>query len=571
MARGILKLALCWHMHQPSYREADTGQYRLPWVYLHGIKDYTDMVWHLENHPGMKLVVNFAPVLLEQIDDYVIQLNQYLDNGVAMSDPLLNLLAGECDIPDSTDARKKLIEDCQRCYRPTMIDRHPAFRQLVDFSASLLSTDDESGFSSISYLDSQFFIDILMWYHMAWLGESIQQLNDIQILTQKQFQFSMDDRRQLLSIMRDGLQSIIPRYRKLAENKQIEISMTPYGHPIIPLLHDFNAMDCAQPDAPKPSADHYPGGKDRAHWHMQHGFEVFQQYFGFKPKGVWLSEGGISDSAIELLDQYDVQWTATGEAVWRNSCLLAECGEAELNDRRNLFSAYTYHKSHSKIFFRDDGLSDLIGFEYSKWSADDAVADFIQHLENIHQHLGENVEQHVVNVILDGENAWEYYPENARDFLDKLYAALVKHELIEPVSFSDINEQVSVRGLDKLCAGSWVYGSFSTWIGQDDKNRAWEYLVMAKQAYDQVMQSSSLSDDSVNELARQLAICEGSDWFWWFGDYNSSDSVRDFDQLFRLQLKNLYNMLDVAIPEHLDVSLSQGSGDAENSGTMRRN
>ncbi len=585
-----MNVVLCWHMHQPYYREGLDGKFHLPWVYLHGIKDYTDMAAHLENHPEMRAVVNFSPILLEQLDAYVKELHTVLHQerslSTTISDPILALLCGVEEIPEDIQQRKQIVEDCKRCYAPRLIDPYPAFKRLIDCMEDAFEKIDEDAVTDnskegipgtthfpLSYLQDQYFIDLLMWYHIAWLGHSIKQTEVAQRLIRKGHGFTLDDRCQLVSLIYDSLAGIIPRYKKLADNEQIELSVTPYTHPIIPLLNDFGNMRCAQPEAAAPNCENYPDGWTRSHWHMQKGLEVFEHYFGRKPQGVWLSEGGISPDALQLLHEYGIKWTATGEAVWQNTCRLTNCNHGELNTRRTFFKPYQYKEvaqgKSSKIYFRDDGLSDLIGFEYSHWNAEDAARNFEENLENIATFLGPEKQDHVVSVILDGENAWEYYLDNGYHFLDALYRKLSSNSQFKMTTFAEASTQVEAVKIDQFCPGSWVYGSFSTWIGHADKNRAWEYLVAAKQSFDQ--QIAKLDTEKQQQAKLQLAICEGSDWFWWFGDYNSAQSVSDFDRLFRLQLKLLYEILGMTPPEALNEPISVGGGNAENSGTMRRN
>ena len=563
-------------MHQPYYREGLEGKYQLPWVYLHGIKDYTDMAAHLENHPKMRAVINFSPVLLEQLDDYVDELDRFLnqDNSLAIniSDPLLALLTGVNKIPSGIEERKQLVEDCKRCYAPRLIEPYPAFKRIVDCLDNAMSKVDENHHFPLGYLEDQYFIDLLVWYHLAWLGHSLRYTEIAQRLMQKEHNYSLEDRYDLLRLIYESLAGIIPRYRALAEQRQIELSLTPYAHPIIPLLNNFGNMVCSLPFAPSPNCNNYPDGMSRSYWHMKKGIEVFEHYFHQKPKGVWLSEGGLSPDAIQLLDEFGISWTASGEDVWRNSCHLVGCKQEEMNNKRALFKPYQYQNCNTKMYFRDDGLSDFIGFEYSHWNAEDAAQDFVGHLQNIDHFLGDNANNQVVSIILDGENAWEYYIDNGYPFLDALYKKLSNNPQIKMSTFAELSEQLDATVVDQLCSGSWVYGSFSTWIGQEDKNRAWEYLVTAKQVYDQKIASNTLSSKQVEKAELQLAICEGSDWFWWFGDYNSSKSVSDFDILFRTQLKLLYEILEVTPPDTLKKPISfGGSGNAENSGTMRRN
>jgi alpha-amylase/alpha-mannosidase (GH57 family) len=566
-------------MHQPYYREGLEGKYHLPWVYLHGIKDYTDMATHLENHPDMRAVVNFSPVLLEQLDDYVTELGSFLSREksmlINMSDPLLGLLTGVDEIPSDISERKQLVADCKRCYAPRLITPYPAFRRLVECIDSAFTMVNDDHHFPLVYLEDQYFIDLLVWYHLAWLGHSVKQTETAQRLIKKEHGYTLEDRYDLLVLIHKSLAGIIPRYRQLAKQGRIELSLTPYSHPIIPLLNNFENMRCSLPDAPAPQCENYPDGWGRSHWHMKKGIEVFEHYFHCKPKGVWLSEGGLSPDAIYLLDEYGIQWTASGEDVWRNTCHLANCDPQEINNKRALFRPYQYQDCKTKMYFRDDGLSDFIGFEYSHWNANDAAYNFVENLENIADFLGEDADKQVVSIILDGENAWEYYVDNGYPFLDALYRELSSNPRINMTTFATTSRELEAANIEQLCPGSWVYGSFSTWIGETDKNRAWEYLVAAKKAYD--LHIGKLSKELQHHAELQLAICEGSDWFWWFGDYNSADSVNDFDTLFRKQLRLLYELLGVTPPDALEQPVSLGvvhannSNNAENAGTMRRN
>jgi alpha-amylase/alpha-mannosidase (GH57 family) len=573
MTAKSLNVVLCWHMHQPYYREGLKGAYHLPWVYLHGIKDYSDMAAHLERYPAMRAVVNFAPVLLEQLDDYAQQLDTLLKHGKPTQDHMLNLLSGVERIPSDVSSRLRIIQDCQRCNAVRMIRPYPPFQRLLHMvGANDAVTEDNTELQChLRYLSEQYFLDLLTWYHLAWLGHSLRQSPLAQRLMLQERDFSAADRHELLHLMQKCMAGLIPRYRTLAERGQIELSMTPYGHPIVPLLNDFANLRDALPDVPVPEAESYPGGAERARWHLRHGVEVFQRYFGMKPKGVWLSEGGVSEDALGQLDEMGMAWTASGEGVWRSSCIKSGCKEDETQAKRALFSPAQVDGFSTRVFFRDDGLSDLIGFKYSDWHADDAVADFVQHLKNIAGFFDKDADRHVVSVILDGENAWEYYPDNGHYFLDALYKSLSTDPSLNVSTFSDQAECTPSRPIKRLAAGSWVYGSFSTWIGSEDKNRGWDYLVAAKEAFDSAVAAGKLNTDQVALATRQLAVCEGSDWFWWFGDYNPAGSVSDFEQLYRTQLRELYRMLGVAPPALLDVPLSSGGGWAENAGTMRRN
>lgn len=555
-----LKVVLCWHMHQPYYRDAVEGEYKLPWTYLHAIKDYEDMAALLEENSRARAVVNFTPTLLEQIHDYALQTRAYLEQGQPLRDPLLAALVSE-PLPQTAAARTALVRACLRANEKRVIDRFPAYRYLADIAATVLG-----GQGYAAYFSDQYLADLLTWYHLAWLGETVRQHDErVKSLMQIQHGYGLSDRQLLLQVLSESMQSVIARYRQLAESGRVELSVTPYGHPIVPLLLDMHSTHQAMPEAPLPQHPHYPGGAQRARWHIEEGMRVFEEYFGFRPQGCWPSEGAVSEATLALLSEAGFRWAASGESVLRHS--LHASG---LTGQGCIHHPYRHGDNPLQCFFRDDGLSDLIGFTYSDWQAEDAVNNLLHHLENIAQACHDDPNR-VVSIIMDGENAWEYYPENGYHFLTTLYQRLADHPSLELTTFGDCLQATGeVSRLERLIAGSWVYGTFSTWIGEAQKNRAWELLVEAKQAFDQVKAAGTLDGEQLRLAERQLAICEGSDWFWWFGDYNPGDSVRDFDCLYRHQLQALYGLLGLTPPEQLQQVISQGGGEAEAGGVMRR-
>ncbi|MFA5983247.1 MAG: glycoside hydrolase family 57 protein [Methylococcaceae bacterium] len=557
--KSKLKLVLCWHMHQPEYRDLQTGVFKQPWVYLHVIKDYADMIAHLEAVPNAKAVVNFAPILLEQIEEYAKQVNCYLQDGISISDPLLAALVDHT-IPADLDNRFKLVKDCLRANRDRQINRYPAFQKLIEMAEWIEHHND-----SLNYVNSQYISDILVWYHLAWIGETIK-LSDTRIkrLIAKASGYTLHDRIELVEVISEQLANVILRYKVLARKGQIELSLTPYAHPIMPLLLDLNSTHDAMPDALLPELDAYPGGEDRVKWHIEKGIQTFKRFFGFKPKGCWPSEGSVSEATLDILADYGFEWTASGGMVLGNSLNLPENSDVKA---AGMHAAYRLKKSNMACFFRDDGLSDLIGFEYSKWHAHDAVEDLLKHIENIAEHESN---EGIVSIIMDGENAWEYYPDNGYHFLQELYQRLASHPTIELTTFSEcLKNKVGQTPLNKLVAGSWVYGTFSTWIGDVDKNRGWDMLGDAKWAFDKVISTNRLSKEQLTVAEFQLAVCEGSDWFWWFGDYNPGEAVSNFEKQYRLNLANLYRLIGETPPAYLALSFTQGSGAPAMGGAMR--
>ena len=551
-------------MHQPDYRNSLDGQFELPWTYLHAIKDYTDMAWHLEQHPDVACVVNFTPSLVEQLEDYC---NQFKTG--AVRDPLLSLLARPTMEGLSGEERHLILSACYRSNFSKMIEPFPAYHRLYHTFTELTEQDP----ALQQYLSNQYLADLLVWYHLAWMGESVRRANElVQRLMKQGSLFTDADRRALYELVGELIRHVIPRYRALQLDARIELSATPFYHPILPLLLDFASAREAMPEIDLPTARQYPGGLQRAQEQVRHGLARHMHYFGQRARGVWPAEGGVSGPTLEVLAGQDCQWTATGESVLVNS--LSRDRADPLPDRSAyLYHPYRYRTAQGELtcFFRDDRLSDKIGFEYATWDSSDAVGDFINALEGIYAHADDATDP-VVSIILDGENAWEYYPYNGYYFLSNLYQVLQDHPFIVTTTFSECASEARIVApvLDSIVSGSWVYGTFSTWIGNPDKNAAWDLLVEAKQHYDRVVASGLLTPDEHQQATRQLSICEGSDWFWWFGDYNVAESVRSFDRLYRLNLSNLYALLHLQAPEVLLQPVSVGSHKTDAGGAMRR-
>lgn len=561
-------LVFLWHMHQPDYRDYASGDFVLPWTYLHAIKDYTDMAYHLERHPKVHAVVNFVPILLDQLEDYT---DQFATGN--MRDPLLRLLAHDDAANLSTLERQLAFDACFRSNHTKMIAPYPAYKHLWELY-NLLQIESES---ALSYLSDHYVDDLLTWYHLAWCGESVRREHVLVAeLMSKGRDFSFDDRKQLFDLIGELISGIIPRYRKLSESGQIEISTTPHYHPLAPLLIDFTSSKEAMPEAPLPIAPHYPKGKLRVSAQIVSAKNSHRARFGSEPQGMWPAEGAISTETLEVFAAEGCRWVASGEGVLVNS--LHKIEQPVPDTSTYLYRPYQLESGAEGLncFFRDDRLSDLIGFEYSRWSGNDAAAHFVEQITEIAQRAPTE-ETPVVSVILDGENAWEYYPYNGYYFLDALYTELEKTSHIHTNTYTGYLEasmtnpaSAKRRSLPSIVAGSWVYGNFATWIGSKDKNHAWDLLCVAKQSYDLVMSNDRLSKAEQVAAEKQLCSCESSDWFWWFGDYNPSHSVTSFDRLFRHNLTELYRLLKLPVPLNLSEPISQGSGSPEAGGAMRR-
>ncbi|OYY92699.1 MAG: hypothetical protein B7Y41_14955 [Hydrogenophilales bacterium 28-61-23] len=568
----MLHLVFCWHFHQPDYRDAD-GRYQLPWTYLHAVKDYADMAAHLEAAPDLHCVVNFVPTLTAQLLDYSAQ----FDSG-DLRDPLLaSLISGDLYALPAPEKRR-LIEQCFKVNHPTMLEPFPAYKRLYTLWKTIDACGDAGDVGDgcgLNYLSEQYLADLVTWYHLAWTGETVRRARpDLLALFNKGEGYSPQDRRDLFDLYGEVITSLIPRYRQMAERGQIELSATPHSHPILPLLLDFHSACEARPDLDLPQAKSYPGGAARARAHIDAALNEHAARFGQRPTGFWPAEGGLSDAAVQLFSQAGLKWAASGEGVLRHSlAAITSHPKIDLAHKATwCCKPYKLPGAETALFFRDDHLSDLIGFEYKGWHGRDASRHFLQALDEVRRHAsGPNS---VVSIILDGENAWEYYPYNGFYFLSDLFADLAEHPTIRTTTFSDYLDMFpqSHAPLPHLVAGSWVYGDFCTWIGDPAKNRGWDWLVAAKRAYDGAV--GMLPPDTQALAEALLKSCESSDWFWWFGDYNPAAAVASFDRVYRQKLKRLYETLRVMPPAYLDAPLCQDGGDGQNrvesGGVMRR-
>lgn len=560
-------VVLLWHMHQPNYRDALTGSYRLPWTVLHAIKDYVDMAAHLEANPLARAVVNFTPVLVEQLQELAARSRAHLVSGTPLPDPVLAVLGADA-LPEAVELRLALMHACLRANRANLIDRYPPYAALADLSSRFDSL------LTVAYASDQYLRDLGMWFHIAWLGETVKR-DDARVaaLIAREHHYTPQHCRQMLELIVELLEGVLPRYRALVQRGQIEVAVSPFGHPIVPLLLDFHAARDALPDAALPHAHAYPDGERRARWHVRQAVKCVREVFGVEPWGCWPSEGAISDGTLKLIAEAGFRWVASGGGVLHGT-LAKQNRHLPGVPESHVYVKHDGGNSGAGLYclYRHDELSDLIGFTYSKWHGDDAVAHFVAELErtaDLARAAGSGAR--MLLIALDGENAWEHYPFNGFYFLRGMYAALANHPRLKLSRLCDcLVTSAPVSDMGSVRAGSWVHGTLATWIGDADKNRGWDLLVDAKRAVDAALATGRFDAAAEQRILLQLAHCESSDWFWWFGDYNPAESVREFDRLFRHQLASLYELIGTAMPAALAVPVSVGHGAPEGGGVMRR-
>jgi len=546
-----LYVSLLWHMHQPFYKDPVQGEYILPWTYLHAVKDYYDMPAIVQASPGAKVTFNLVPSLLEQILDYA--------RGTAVDPFLVRARMAPADMNE--EERTFVLENFFSANRQRMIDPHRRYLELY-----CLAGDGAGGGARdrLRAVGDQEMLDLQVWFYLSWTGEAARRrFPEFRELIRKGKNFTASDKLLLFETQRTLLSEIIPLYRTLHEEGKAELSVTPYFHPILPLLCDSRLAQVAMPKVTLPTQlFRHP---EDARSQVAQGIACFEKLFGFTPKGLWPSEGALSDEVLGILVEQGLSWVASDEWVLAKS-LPRGLGR----DREALYRSYSFQHQGREIalFFRDHALSDLIGFTYSQWDAERAVGDFLGRLKEVRQRCHQNC---VVSVILDGENAWEYYQDNGLPFLSRLYGALAETPGVVPATFSEVLERVPERrALGHLHPGSWINANYGIWIGHPEENLAWDHLAKARAvALQQSPAVASLlaldgcggqgdeacCEDAALETARlickSLYAAQGSDWFWWYGDDHFSPHSASFDLLFRRHLMNVYRLLGAAVPREL--------------------
>jgi alpha-amylase/alpha-mannosidase (GH57 family) len=548
-----LYVSFLWHMHQPFYKDPVQGEYVLPWTYLHAVKDYYDMPAIVDATPGAKVVFNLVPSLLEQIRDYA--------QGTAV-DPFL-VRARQAPADMNEEERLFVLENFFSANRQRMIDPHKRYLELYCLAGA---GGGGAVKDRLRLLGDQDLLDLQVWFYLSWTGESARRrFPEFRELVHKGKNYTAADKQLLLDTQRTLIGEIIPLYRRLHEEGKAELSVTPYFHPILPLLCDSRIAQVAMPKVTLPTQDfRHP---EDARCQVAQGIASFEEFFGFTPRGLWPSEGALSDEVLAILADQGLSWVASDEWVLSKS-LPRGLGR----DREALYRPYSYQREGKDIalFFRDHGLSDLIGFTYSQWDAERAVLDFVGRLKEVRQHAHAS---RVVPVILDGENAWEYYQDNGLPFLTMLYRTLAETPGLVPATFSEVLELVPERrSLSHVHPGSWINANYGIWIGHPDENLGWDYLARARAAA--VQHSPAVAallsgaggpsggaggDETARQVCKALYAAEGSDWFWWFGDDHFSPHSASFDLLFRRHLMNVYRLLGLTVPRELYEAIKKQS------------
>ena len=534
---------LLWHMHQPFYKDLAEDVYAMPWVRLHALKDYYGMVAILREFPGVHVTFNLVPSLLAQLDDYARDVAREEEYEIAFR-PVEDL---------TLEARERLLDFAFHLNRDNLLNRYPRFRELF---ARAQSTQRQEGAARLFTL--QDLLDLQLLSQLAWFDE-IYLANDptIQALVKKARGYSERDKAVLREKGIEIFKVTLEEYAAASRRGQVEISTSPFYHPILPLLCDTNVANESHPGVKLPRRRFKHPEDARAQ--LRAAVELHERFLGDRPRGLWPSEGSVSDEVLTLAIQEGFEWTATDEGVLGRSLQMGFYRQADgtMAGGQELYRPHRFVVGEKgiSIFFRDHQLSDLIGFVYSRMDAQAAAADLHQRIRAAGRSTGNRPA--VVSIILDGENAWEYFPGNGREFLRAFYGRLASDPDLRAVTASEALSVTEQGRLSHVVPGSWINSNFDVWIGAEEDNRAWDLLCEARDFFAAKSGDPGLDPEKVRMAEQELWIAEGSDWCWWYGPEHSSGHDEEFDLLFRKHVSNIYHLLGGSPPDELAVPIKR--------------
>ncbi len=544
-------LAILWHQHQPYYPDDFSGENPMPWVRLHAAKDYWGMAALLKETPEMRLTINLVPSLLKQ-------LHAYAEEG--RTDDHLRISRLPADGLSENDMRY-LMDNFFMVNADRMIRPFPRYYELYKKRGLSIDSADQAAkrFTKRDVLDLQ------CWSNLAWIHPlAFEQDADLAGFLKKGGGWTEQEKQWLLDKQMKLLREVIPLHKELQDRGQVELTTTPFYHPILPLLIDKKLARRAMPHCGLPK--HLDGYAEDAREHLKRAVAYHEKLFGQKPHGMWPSEGSVCQAMIPSVAETGVQWIASDEEILSGSTdgWVSRDGQGFLRHPEALYQPWRVEEGGKQLqmIFRDHAMSDLIGFQYQRFGAEEAVSDFIGKLEAIGAATANRGDRRptLVSVILDGENCWEYYPEAGVEFLRSLYRRLAKHPHIRPTKVSDyLTKHPATEKIGHLFPGSWIQHNFGIWIGHPECNDAWDRLFETRKhlAAAAAATKGKKSPDKLAKAWEELFIAEGSDWFWWFGDSHECAQKDLFDRLFRAHLQNVYRALDETPPAELAKPISR--------------
>ncbi|MDD5427677.1 MAG: glycoside hydrolase family 57 protein [Candidatus Omnitrophica bacterium] len=541
--KKTLGIAFLWHMHQPFYKDPLSGEYMMPWVRLRGVKDYFPMAALVDKF-DVKVTFNLVPSLIEQINDYVHNnaSDTYLDMTVKKASAL--------SFQDKVFILNNFF--------------HVNFRRFIEPNARYAELLIKKGVRPLSgaalkkvvmSFSDRDFLDLQVLFNMAWFHSiSIESDTNLQKLVEKKEDYTEADKEYVINKHRQVMGQIIPLYKKMSDEGKIEITTTPFYHPILPLLCDTSVANVSSPGMELPRKFSHP---EDAAWQIAEAVKYHTGQFGSAPRGMWPSEGSVSDKAIETIISKGIKWVATDEDILFRTLSLYDrkYKGMEYFDRRIIYRPYKIKKDNGSLamIFRDKNLSDMISFSYNSWNPYDAAHDLIGHFRTTAQNLRRDTDEGLLTIAMDGENAWEYYEDNGRKFFETLYSNMDKDENVCSTTISDyLSFDPPRKTLSNIFPGSWINHNFEIWIGQEQDNVSWEYLSKVRKDLVKFTKGSG----QPKEAWRELYIAEGSDWNWWYQGKAHKGGDNPFDKLYLTHLRNVYKILKKPVPDFLKISIA---------------
>jgi alpha-amylase/alpha-mannosidase (GH57 family) len=537
-----VSLALFWHQHQPYYPDDVSGETLMPWVRLHGTKDYIGMALHIKEVPEFRCTINLVPSL-------VVQIQRYLKGG---SDRHLDVSRIPADGLNEEESLY-LLDHFFMANEASMIRPFARYHEL--FHKRGLGRD--SAKQALPRFAAADLRDLQVWSNLTWFHELLFEENaELRAFREKGKNWTEKEKEWLLEQQLEILGRIIPLHAKLAEGGQVELTTTPFYHPILPLLWDKKSAREAMPGCPMPR--HMHSYKEDAVEQIERAVRFHEEVFGLPPRGMWPSEGSVSQEIIAPIADAGIEWIATDEEILSHSMdgFVHRDGNGLVNRPEMLYRPWKLeHQGRSlQILFRDHGLSDLIGFHYQRndprWAADDLLGKVKEIGRAVAAHAPEAPA--LVPIILDGENCWEYFMDGGVGFLRNLYRQAVKDPQVVPVRVSEhLAKHPPTHKIARLFAGSWINHDFYIWIGHQEDRDAWDLVHVTREFLKKAEKGNKVPPDVVRRAWDELYIAEGSDWYWWYGDDHSSAQDELFDELFRRHLQNVYTLMGETPPSVL--------------------
>lgn len=552
LPQDVLYLAILWHQHQPLYyKDPETGVYAKPWVRVHATKDYYDMAAMVEEYPDIRVSFNLTPSLIRQLEDFV---DGAMDRYWVLAEKPASQLTDEEKI--------YVLRYFFDANWDNQIGIFPRYQALLDKRGAAAS--DDALASAAQRYTEQDFRDLQIWFNLAWFDPDFLAQEPLESVVEKGEGFAEADKQVVFEETRNIIADVLPLHARLQEEGQIEVTMTPYAHPILPLLYATDLARQGMPDAELPERFSYP---QDAIAQVERGVERYIEIFGQEPRGMWPAEGAVAQEIVKMVSDAGLTWMASGEQVLAKSLGIdgfTRDSKETVQEADDLYRPYYVRYRDERpvaIIFRDLVISDKIGFTYSGMPGKEAAADFLERIHAIKRRLEKQDAEgpHLVSVILDGENAWQYYKNDGKAFLQEMYRLLSQDDSIQTVTPSEyLALYPDQREIEDLWGGCWFSPDFATWIGEDEENLGWEYLRRTRKMLDKYLtgdKEGEATDEQISAALDAMYAAEGSDWFWWYGADQDSGDDPAFDQMYRDTLKDVYLALSEEPPAWVSVPI----------------